>query len=59
MLCINTGAGTLDTTNTTADAMSKFYGSQFGLTIVAKINFKSLENIFDHLVRPFWSTLFG
>ena len=29
-------------------------GGQNGLTISAKIFSKSLENIFDHLVKPFW-----
>ena len=28
-------------------------------TILAKIIFKSVENIFDHLVRPFWPIFFG
>ena len=35
-----------------------FCGGQNGLTILAKIIFKSLENIFDHLVRPFWPIFF-
>ena len=35
-----------------------FCGGQNGLTILAKIIFKSVENIFDHLVRPFWPIFF-
>ena len=35
-----------------------FCGGQNGLTILAKIIFNSLENIFDHLVRPFWPIFF-
>ena len=35
-----------------------FCGGQNGLTILAKIIFKSLGNILDHLVRPFWPIFF-
>ena len=35
-----------------------FCGGQNGLTILAKTFFKSLKNIFDHLVRPFSPILF-
>ena len=35
-----------------------FCGGQNGLTILAKIIFKTVENIFDHLVRPFWPIFF-
>ena len=35
-----------------------FCGGQNGLTVLAKINFKCVENIFDHLVRPFWPIYF-
>ena len=35
-----------------------FCGGQNGLTILAKIICNSVENIFDHLVRPFWPIFF-
>ena len=54
MLCIDTGAGPLDTTNTAADAMSKFYGGQFGLTKVATVKFAVLPKSF----WPKWSDCF-
>ena len=51
-------AGKFSQTIMTVVKSQSFCGGQNGLTILAKIIFKSLENIFDHLVRPFWPIFF-
>ena len=52
-------AGKFSQTIMTRVKSQSFCGGQNGLTILAKIIFKSLENIFDHLVRPFWPIFLG
>ena len=51
-------AGKFSQTIMTIEKSQSFCGGQNGLTILAKIFFESLENIFDYLVGLYWPILF-